>query len=105
MSRPRHWLSALLRFPVGLPSRRTRLGAFLLLLCSQALVAQIPANTPLQTPAGLSKIQHFVFILKENRSFDHYFGAFPGADGATTATISTGQVIPLGPAPDQLPRD
>ena len=30
------------------------------------------------------KIQHIVFIVKENRSFDIYFGTFPGADGATT---------------------
>src|SRR5690242_13465310 len=105
MSPLRHCLSAFLPLPGASPSRRTRLNAFLLLLFAPALVAQTPARMPLQTPAGLSKIQHFVFILKENRSFDHYFGAFPGADGATTATISTGQVIPLGPAPDQLPRD
>jgi phospholipase C len=27
------------------------------------------------------KIQHVIVILQENRSFDHYFGTFPGADG------------------------
>jgi phospholipase C len=27
---------------------------------------------------GLSKIQHFVFIMQENRSFDSYFGTYPG---------------------------
>src|SRR5439155_17959617 len=27
-------------------------------------------------------IKHVVFIVKENRSFDHMFGQFPGADGA-----------------------
>ncbi|HEX9122273.1 MAG TPA: alkaline phosphatase family protein [Actinomycetota bacterium] len=26
-------------------------------------------------------IDHLVFIVQENRSFDHYFGTFPGADG------------------------
>ncbi len=26
-------------------------------------------------------IKHLVFIVQENRSFDHYFGTFPGADG------------------------
>ncbi|HEV2425253.1 MAG TPA: alkaline phosphatase family protein [Terriglobia bacterium] len=55
--------------------------------------------------SDLSAIQHIVFIIKENRSFDQMFGTFPGANGATTATISTGQVIPLGVAPDRLPRD
>lgn len=32
-------------------------------------------------PPGLEKIQHMVFIMQENRSFDEYFGTFPGADG------------------------
>ncbi len=32
-------------------------------------------------PPGLEKIQHFVFIMQENRSFDSYFGTYPGADG------------------------
>jgi phospholipase C len=54
---------------------------------------------------GINKIKHVVFIVKENRSFDNYFGAFPGADGATSGTLSTGQVIPLGHATDVLPED
>jgi phospholipase C len=28
-----------------------------------------------------SPIDHVVVVMQENRSFDHYFGAFPGADG------------------------
>jgi phospholipase C len=31
--------------------------------------------------SGLEKIQHFVFIMQENKSFDHYFGTYPGAQG------------------------
>ncbi|WP_229231635.1 alkaline phosphatase family protein [Sinomonas cyclohexanicum] len=31
--------------------------------------------------AGISKIKHVVVIMQENRSFDSYFGTFPGADG------------------------
>src|ERR687883_197132 len=27
------------------------------------------------------KIKHVVVIMQENRSFDHYFGTYPGADG------------------------
>jgi phospholipase C len=30
---------------------------------------------------GIQKIRHVVVIMQENRSFDHYFGTFPGADG------------------------
>jgi phospholipase C len=52
-----------------------------------------------------SQIQHIVFIIKENRSFDNYFGTFPGADGATTGVISTGQRIALGHSPNIMPQD
>src|SRR5258708_4231911 len=58
-----------------------------------------------QVLALRSKIQHIVFIVKENRSFDNYFGTFPGAEGATTGTISTGEEIPLRHSPDRMPRD
>ncbi len=27
------------------------------------------------------KIKHVIIIMQENRSFDHYFGTYPGADG------------------------
>jgi phospholipase C len=30
---------------------------------------------------GIHKIQHVVMIMQENRSFDQYFGTYPGADG------------------------
>jgi phospholipase C len=31
--------------------------------------------------SAIGKIRHVVIIMQENRSFDHYFGTFPGADG------------------------
>src|ERR1700692_3591900 len=34
--------------------------------------------------ADLQKIQHIVVIMQENRSFDHYFGTYPGAEGLPT---------------------
>src|SRR5438128_891038 len=40
-----------------------------------------PPRARLASKPGLEKIQHFIFIMQENRSFDHYFGTFPGADG------------------------
>src|SRR5690242_2257744 len=33
---------------------------------------------------GIHKIKHVIVIMQENRSFDHYFGTFPGADGFPT---------------------
>jgi phospholipase C len=32
-------------------------------------------------PAGIHKIKHVIVIQQENRSFDSYFGTFPGTDG------------------------
>jgi phospholipase C len=34
----------------------------------------------------LQKIQHVIWIIQENRSFDNYFGTFPGADGIPAGT-------------------
>ncbi|HEX6502544.1 MAG TPA: alkaline phosphatase family protein [Terriglobales bacterium] len=48
-------------------------------------------------------IKHIVFIFKENRTFDNYFGTFPGANGATSGPISNGTTVPLGHTPDKTP--
>ena len=49
---------------------------------------------------GIDLIQHIVFIVKENRSFDNMFGTYPGAAGASTCKISDGQVLQLSRTPD-----
>jgi phospholipase C len=54
---------------------------------------------------GIRKIKHIVFLIKENRSFDNYFGTFPGADGATSGRTSHGKVVRLKRTPDQTPYD
>jgi phospholipase C len=42
----------------------------------------VPAPAALATPAeDIHNIQHVVMIMQENRSFDSYFGTYPGADG------------------------
>jgi phospholipase C len=67
------------------------------------LGALVLASPLLAQPAkpGISQIEHIVFIVKENRTFDNVFGTFPGADAATSGTISTGAVVTLGHAQDQ----
>jgi phospholipase C len=42
--------------------------------------AQLSA-IPISRQTGIHKIQHVIMIMQENRSFDNYFGTFPGADG------------------------
>jgi phospholipase C len=88
-------------------SNRLRFLVLGFILCSVSLsLAQTNAQSTVVTGAkDITQIQHIVFIIKENRSFDEYFGAFPGADGATSGTISNGTVIPLGHTPDQTPTD
>jgi len=73
----------------------------------QGRIPLIPSASPATTTltAFRSKIQHIVFILKENRSFDTYFGSFPGADGVTSGAISTGQRMTLRRSPDTMPHD
>ena len=49
------------------------------------------------------RIDHVVYLIKENRTFDHMFGRFPGADGVTTGFACDGREIPLTRAPDDAP--
>jgi len=45
---------------------------------STSSTARVPSTS---STAGISKIKHVVVIMQENRSFDSYFGTYPGADG------------------------
>ena len=54
-----------------------------------ALLLLLPAMlgiAPVHAADGLERIEHIVVIYAENRSFDHLFGLFPGADGIANAT-------------------
>ncbi len=57
-----------------------------------------PATSP--PASGITAIQHIVFIIKENHTFDNYFGTFPGADGVSRGATSTGSSAPLEQMPD-----
>jgi phospholipase C len=47
------------------------------------LIAVVALCAPVSALAatGMHKIRHIVVIVQENRSFDSYFGTYPGADG------------------------
>ena len=40
-----------------------------------------PEGRAIDPALGIFNLDHLIFIVQENRSFDHYFGTFPGADG------------------------
>ncbi len=67
----RDFLHARPRVPVAAVLGFT-LAASLLALCSRANAE--PSD-------GIHNIQHVVMIMQENRSFDSYFGTYPGANG------------------------
>ena len=64
-----------------------------------------PRASEAESEAESFPIKHVVFIIKENRTFDHYFGRYPGADGATEGQTSSGETIPLTQAQDSLGHD
>ncbi len=64
--------------------RRVLLGrASALALASLALALWLGAavRAAAAVPEGIHKIQHVIVIMQENRSFDSYFGTYPGANG------------------------
>ena len=57
--------------------RRVLSGLFLCALASCALADNNPQHIPLN---------HFIYVIQENISFDHYFGTYPGARGIPAGT-------------------
>jgi len=74
----------------------TRIFFTVLLLCSVFSAAAKP-------PAGLGQLGHIVIVYLENRSFDHLFGLFPGAEGLNAAARAPAQVDEYGLVYDRLP--
>jgi len=71
----------------------------------QPVHAHTSGASVLTAGVAVTPIKHVVIIFKENRSFDGYFGRFPGADGATTALKSNGVRVNLTQTPDPVPND
>jgi len=55
--------------------------------------------------AAASKLQHIVVIVKENHTFDNFFGSFPGANGITQCPTTSGGTQPCQEAPDKIGHD
>ncbi|MFN2545064.1 MAG: phospholipase C [Actinomycetota bacterium] len=55
-----------------------------------------------QLQLAQDNIKHIVFLIKENRTFDHLFGLFPGADGARSGKLcNQAKTVPLKRAADK----
>jgi len=55
--------------------------------------------------SGGYPIEHIIVIVKENHTFDNYFGSFPGAEGTTTCKLKNGTTFKCPKAPDRTLRD
>ncbi len=52
------------------------------------------AGSTASIPSDIHKIKHVVVIMQENRSFDSYFGTYPGADGIPMKDGQPGVCVP-----------
>jgi phospholipase C len=70
----------------------------LVIAAATAAVVSACAPTPSTSPilTGIHKIKHIIVIQQENRSFDSYFGTYPGADGIP---MQNGQPTVCSPDP------
>ncbi len=62
---------------------------------STAVGAVTTSAPPAPVASAACPIRHVFIILKENHTFDNYFGTFPGANGSMTAKDSNGNTVPL----------
>ncbi|WP_293867776.1 alkaline phosphatase family protein [uncultured Alsobacter sp.] len=74
-----------------------------LALAGVSTLATMAPTQAQQAPAGLSKIETIVVLYMENRSFDHLFGTFPGANGLANAGDAAIQVDETGKPYATLP--
>jgi phospholipase C len=67
-------------------------------------VSSMTSLTPAQKLALLQQNIKYVFVIfQENRSFDHYFGTYPGANGLTSTYPGANPSDPLAQPANQLP--
>jgi len=87
-------------------SRRRFLATGAALAGAAALAGYLPENLARMASASassgfdLSQVKHLVFLMQENRSFDHYFGTYPGVRGFSDPTAIT---LPNGRSVFQQP--
>ncbi|HVN68228.1 MAG TPA: alkaline phosphatase family protein [Candidatus Binatia bacterium] len=81
--------------------RATLVAALALAGCSLGAPRPLPLAPASATlpdiTSGAGKIEHVVYIVQENRSFDAMFQGYPGADTVSSGKNSRGQTIALRP--------
>ena len=85
-------------------SRSASVTIGVLSLLALAACSDRPPAAPDPNATGLAKINHFVVIYLENRSFDHLYGEFEGADGQASFSSGGTQVDDGGSPYGSLPQ-
>ncbi len=71
-----------------------KVGSAAVVMAAGTAILTLPARAAESSrKRNSTPIQHVIIIMQENRSFDSYFGAFPGANGPPQGTC-----VPLDPA-------
>ena len=91
----------------GRMNRRSFVASAAAVAGAAGLAGALPARLAKAATASpkkfdLSQVKHLVFQMQENRSFDHYFGTFPGARGfndPTAIRLPTGRPVFQQPDP------
>ena len=67
--------------------------------CAQSSMPYMQSSTAIRAlnATGAGKIDHVVFIVQENRSFDNLFQGYPGADTVSEGKDSKGNIVKLQP--------
>ena len=68
----------------------------------------VPTTPPPEAgppPEKSYPIKHVVVVVKENHTFDNYFGSFPGAEGTTKCKKHDGTIFDCPRAPDKTDHD
>ena len=68
--------------------------AVLLVTIAGGIAGRTQSAASSTQPTGIHKIRHVIVLMQENRSFDSYFGTFPGADGIPFAHGAPAVCIP-----------
>ncbi|GAB4202808.1 MAG: hypothetical protein OHK0013_16390 [Sandaracinaceae bacterium] len=81
---------------VEIDANNTRMSRFLDVVCPDGA----PYDFPIPEPGGgpSEQIRHVVVIVRENKTFDAYFGAFPGVNGDPALTL-----LPASQIDDVIP--
>jgi phospholipase C len=82
------------------PPRRVLAALLGMLVLLAVPFVSVSGSRASESPAledAIEHIQHVIFVVQENRSFDHYFGTYPGADG-----IPMSNDVPTVCVPDRV---